>query len=191
MTRSNTLRRFIFIVFVIMLSAFQLGCNSSRPRGVTFTNFSQSWLNVNYFVEGLEQDETSDTIELISVNNIQVPPGETVNYQLTRNSNYRKDGNQLVHIRVLPVTPSWEPVEKEYWMELLTNPPVTIVATGLPDRIEFMTGNGAIALIPSSDFRKKQYDYKMLEELVAKKKAAEAALKLEKMSQSNASEVNK
>lgn len=191
MTRTNSLRRLVFSVVLVVGSAFQFGCESSQSQSVTFTNFSASWLNVNYFVEGVEQDESSDTIELISANTIQVPPGETVSYRLTRNSNYRKDGNQLVHIRVLPVTPSWETVEKEYWMELLTRPPVTIVATGMPDRISFMTGNGAIALIPSSDFRKKQFDHKMLAELVAEKKAAEAASELEKMSQSNASEVNK
>lgn len=190
MTRTNTLRRLAFPVVVIALSAFQLGCNSSRPQGVTFTNFSATWLNVNYFVEGLEQDEFSNSIELISTNTIQIPPGETVNYLLTLNSNYRKSEDQLVHIRVLPVTPSWETVEKEYWMELLTNPPVTIVATGLPGRIEFMTGNGAIALIPGSDFRKKQFDHKMLKDILAGK-ALEEEIELEKTSQSNASEINK
>ncbi len=191
MTRTNSLQRFVFPVLVVVLSALQMGCTSSGPRGVTFTNFSESWLNVNYFVEGLEQDESSETIELVSANTIQVPPGETVNYLLARNSNYRKDGDQLVHIRVLPVTPSWETVEKEYWMELLTHPPVTIVATGMPDRISFMTGNGAIALIPSQDFRRRQFNHKTLEEILAGKKAIEEAAELEKTSQSNASEVNK
>ena len=191
MTRINSLQRFVFPLLVVVLSASQLGCNSSQPRGVTFTNFSESWLNVNYFVEVLEQDELSDTIELVSANTIQVPPGETVNYRLTRNSNYRKDGSQLVHIRVLPVTPSWETVEKEYWMELLTHPPVTIVATGMPDRISFMTGNGAIALIPSQDFRQRQFNHKTLEEILAHEKALENDAELQKSSQSNASEADK
>lgn len=191
MTRRNTLRRIVFSVLVVVLSVFQLGCNSSGSRAITFTNFSSSWLNVNYFVESQEQDELSDSIELISVNTIQVPPGETISYRLTRNSIYRRGRGQLVHIRVLPVTPSWETVEKEYWMELLTLPPVTIVATGMPDRISFMTGNGAIALIPSSDFRQKQFNHKTLEELLVEKKIAADASELRNTSQSNATDVNK
>jgi len=158
---------------------------------VTFSNFSASWLNVNYFVGGMEPDDSSGVTDLVSAHTIQVQPGETVRYRLTRNPKYRKSADQLIHIRVLPVTPSWEPVETEYWMELLTHPPVTIIATGLPDRIEFLTGNGAIALIPSSDFRKRQFSHKMLEDLVAEQETAAAASELEDMSRSDASEPNK
>ena len=178
MTTIRKNRTHLNLLSLLCLSLFQFGCGTSQS--VTFTNVSDSWLNVNYFVASPNARADGETILMVSDDAIQISPGQTVAYPLSRNSNYAKDRSPLVHIRVRPVTPSWEEIGTEYWMELLTHPPVTIVATGSGDRFEFMTGNGALALIPDTQVGDSRYAHKTRDELaeeLAEKHAAELAQK--------------
>lgn len=186
MTMTRMIRNHLMLLGLSCVCLMQIGCGSSRS--ITFTNVSDSWLNVNYFVASPETG--SDSILMISEKAIQVSPGQTATYSLSRNSNYAKDRSSLVHIRVRPVTPSWEEVGTEYWMELLTNPPVTIVAAGTGDRFEFMTGNGALALIPASQLKDSRFAHKTRTEL-AEELAREVAEENLTQAQTNASEANK
>ena len=55
-----------------------------------------------------------------------------------------------MHVSVEPIGPSWQETSKQYWLELMTKPPVNIVATGSGNDLAFDTGRGAIAQIPPS-----------------------------------------
>ena len=64
-----------------------------------------------------------------------------------------------MHVQVQTVTPSWEPPGKEYWLEVVTQAPVTIVATGEGEKLEFDSGAGEVALIPSKQLKKGRFEY--------------------------------
>ena len=125
-----------------------VGCSNSRKSEVSLTNVSDAWFDVTFFVEATTQEGAASHRRLIGDTDLQIRPGETRSYALKRHPAYDERTRPLVHFRVRPVMPSWEESTTEYWMELLTLPPVTIVATGTARRIEFMTGDGALARIP-------------------------------------------
>jgi len=129
------------------------GCSFSNVFGgsskkVAFTNVSDASLNVRFFMENPSSDDKN---AFLSDQKFQIDRGETAEYKLARNPNYDAEKETVVHINVQPVNPSWQSAGREYWLELLTHPPVTIVATGSANALEFTAGTGAIAVIPEKE----------------------------------------
>ncbi len=139
------------------------GCALFRS-GIQFTNVSDSFLNVRFFVgEAGLSDQSS---ELYNDREFQVMPGETAKFSPGRGG-AAPGSRRLVHIQIRPVNPSWEPPAKEYWLEVMTNLPVTIVATGTSQKLAFESGiptegAGAIALIPERELHSGRYDYRLV-----------------------------
>jgi hypothetical protein len=128
------------------------GCSFSRS--IKFTNVSQTWLNVRYYVGEKDVPEPEEMTPLYWKKTQQVKPGDTARYTPPRT---------LVHIQVESVTPSWEPPAREYWLELLTRPPVHIVAAGSADKLDFKTGSGEVAIIPERELSSGRYEYRQQE----------------------------
>jgi hypothetical protein len=61
-------------------------------------------------------------------------------------------------MQVEAVKPSWEDPGRTYWMELMTEGPVKIVASGKGDKLEFETGSGEVAPIPNKQL-KRRFEY--------------------------------
>jgi hypothetical protein len=144
-------------------------------------NASDTWLNVRVFVAGTETttpmtmehpqasrtehpqgSRTPATPEFVTETTMQVKPGGTTTYKLTRNPNYSTKGMSLVHVQVEPVTPTWMPPARQFWLELLTPPPVTIVATGTGEALKFNTGQGAVAVIPEREIEGGRFEHKVV-----------------------------
>ncbi len=138
-------------------SAWLLGCvalgsgltGCTLFRSIQFTNVSDSWLNVRFFVGATDATKEGPN-ELLSKRLFQVPPGESAKFAPTR---------KLVHIQVQSITPTWEPPGKQYWLELLTHPPVHVVATGRSDKLDFKTGSGELAIIPERELAGGRFTY--------------------------------
>ncbi len=132
------------------------GCNLFG--GLKFTNVSDTWLNVRYYVgpdDRADKDQAQpqaaqQTHALYRHKELQVRPGTSVSY---------RPPEDLVHVQVQTVTPTWEPTGKEYWLELLTEAPVHIVAGGQKDKIEFKSFEGEIAMIPERERKAGRYEY--------------------------------
>lgn len=155
------------MVGCLALSGLMTGCFGSNQ--VAFTNVSDSWLNVRFFVANPDAKPTAgdstpgDPSAFIAQGKLQVQPGETAKYKLSRNPNYSGQGDsKIVHIQVEPVTPSWQPSGTEYWLELLTPPPVTIVATGTGPQLIFNSGTGALAQIPEHQIKSGAFDHRVV-----------------------------
>ena len=125
------------------------GCTSSNT--ITFTNVSESWLDVRFYVGKAGQTE------LASRRKFQVQPGQTAKFKVNRSANMR-GFTPLVHMQVQSVTPSWEGPGKQYWMELLTEGPIKIVVRGKDDKLDFETGSGEVARVPNREI-KRRFDY--------------------------------
>ncbi len=134
------------------------GCATSSS--IEITNVSDSWLNVRFFV-GTPGTATKKSHEFIANSKLQIKPGGRARYQLSRNPNYSKETQPLVHIEVKPVSPSWRSTGKVYWLELLTHPPVKIVATGSADKLAFDTDVGMVAIIPEREVKRGRFVHKM------------------------------
>lgn len=130
-----------------MLAGVMGGCGTGNQ--VTFTNVSDSWVNVRFFVEG---DRGSR--KLVSKKKFQIKPGETAEFSVNRKTNGYGE-SALVHLQVQAVTPSWKPDAKRYWMELITEGPVKIVVRGKGEKLDFETGAGEVARIPGRAVKKK------------------------------------
>ncbi len=152
MARRLWIRRLAGLAASVVLAGGLGGCGSSNK--VTFTNVSDSWLNVRFFA-GTARDSNN----LISKRKFQVKPGETVKFAVTRKPN-RRGNSRLVHMQVETVGPSWEPAGRQYWMELLTEGPVKIVVSGEGDKLEFDTGAGEVARVPGKQL-KRRFDYRI------------------------------
>jgi hypothetical protein len=129
-----------------VVTAVLTGCSMSSVR---FTNVSDTWLNVSFFV-GTSEIESKEPEDLFRRKSIQVEPGET--------ARYRPMGD-LVHIRVQPVGPTWVPTGGQAWVELMTLPPIHVVASGRPEKLEFQSFHGEIALIPQREIDAGRYVY--------------------------------
>ena len=135
----------------LVCAAGLTGCSSRSS--VTFTNVSTSWLNVRFFVgTGMNSQE------LVSKRVFQVRPSETTRFKVTRRSS--RGDVALVHMQVQQVTPSWEGPGRQYWMELLTQEPIKIVASGDGGKLEFETGDGEVARIPKRQL-KRRFEYRI------------------------------
>jgi hypothetical protein len=152
MARRLCIRRLAGLAAAVFLAGGLAGCGGSNK--VTFTNVSDSWLNVRFFV-GTAQGSN----ELNNRRRFQVKPGETAKFAVSRGTGGGGTG-RLVHIQVEAVTPSWEPADRQYWMELLTEGPVKIVASGRGEKLEFETGAGEVARIPGKQL-KRRFEYKI------------------------------
>lgn len=53
----------------------------------------------------------------------------------------------------------WEPAGRQYWLEVLTSPPVNVVASGDEGGLNFETGTGAIAQIPQRERKSGRFEY--------------------------------
>ena len=143
------------------------GCFGSNK--VAFTNVSDSWLNVRFYVQdpaNIEYDEYGEpmnTPAFVSAKKIQIEPGETAMYSVSNSSGFHsKTQDLLVHIQIEPVTPSWQPAGYEYWLEMLTPTPVTIVASGTPENIKFNSGQGAVAIIPEHAMEDGRFEHRVV-----------------------------
>ena len=152
MARRLWIRRLVGLAVAALLTGGLGGCVSSNK--VTFTNVSESWVNVRFFV-----GKTHGSTELISKRKFQVRPGETAKFAVSLTASGRSS-DRLVHMQVETVTPSWEEPGRQYWMELLTVGPVKIVASGEGDKLEFETGTGEVARIPNKQL-KRRFDYRV------------------------------
>ncbi len=127
------------------------GCDSASS--VTFTNVSDSWLEVRFFVGKRPGSE-----QLVSQRTFQVRPSETTKFKVHRRAS--RGNTSLVHMQVQQVTPSWEGPGKQHWMELLTQEPIKIVVSGAGDKLAFETGDGEVAEIPKREL-KRRFEYKI------------------------------
>ena len=83
---------------------------------------------------------------------VSVEPGASVTYRPPWN---------LVHIQVEEVSPTWVPTGKQYWLELLTKPPVHIVASGRGEKLEFKSFRGEVAIIPEGEWADGRFEYRV------------------------------
>lgn len=135
--------------------------------GLKFTNVSDTWLNVRYYVGPKDEDGQADaTRVLYRHHEAQVRPGTSVNY---------RPPEDLVHVQVETVTPTWEPTGKEYWLELLTETPIHLVASGQEDKIEFKAFEGEIAMIPERERKKGRFEYLSPTEMQARQQTQRVA----------------
>ena len=139
------------------------GCQSTSLFGgssrLSFHNASETAVNVDVFVrDGMPSSETEG--DFVSVWSTQVARGSSADYKLTHVPSWRADHDTTVHVQVRPVTPSWQVASaSEYWFELLTHPPLSIVATGAADAMSFSSGSGQIAMVPSSTIDSSEYHF--------------------------------
>ncbi len=130
-----------------MLVGVMGGCSTGNK--VTFTNVSDSWVSVRFFVEA---DRGSR--KLVSKKKFQIKPGETAEFSVNRKTNGHGE-SALVHLQVQTITPSWEADSKRYWMELITEGPVKIVVRGAGEKLDFETATGEVARIPRRAVKRK------------------------------------
>jgi hypothetical protein len=124
------------------------GCSRSS---IKFTNVSDSWLNVRFYVGSTDPPAPCPT-DLYRQRALLVEPGAS--------GNYRPPWN-LVHIQVEEVSPTWVPTGKQYWIELLTKPPVHIVASGRGEKLEFKSFRGEVAIIPEGERADGRFEYRV------------------------------
>ena len=55
----------------------------------------------------------------------------------------------IIHVET--VSPTWKPTGQQYWLELLTRPPMHIVAAGVPEKLYFKSFKGEVAIIPKRE----------------------------------------
>jgi hypothetical protein len=147
------------------------GCSRSAQR-VDFVNASDTWINVRVFVADPGHEVNLPMAQaaqpapghnaFVSEARHQVRPGESLVYDLSWNPNFHRQPAPLVHVMVEPVTPSWMPAAKKYWLELLTPPPVTIVTTGEGEELRFNSGGGAVAMIPEDEIMSERFDHQVV-----------------------------
>ena len=98
MPRRPWIRRILGLVASLLLIGVMGGCGTSNQ--VTFTNVSDTWLNVRFFVASAHGSN-----QLVSRKKFQVKPGETAHFTIRRASS--RGEAALVHLQVQPLTPSW------------------------------------------------------------------------------------
>jgi hypothetical protein len=127
---------------------------------VKFSNVSDTALNVSFYVE--EEAAGSQKKTFVGHQTLQVARGKETTYKLSRHQNWNGNRDATVHVCVEPVTPSWTSAAPRYWLELLTHPPVSIVATGSASTLTFNTGTGQIATIPSSEINSGKFEHRIV-----------------------------
>lgn len=125
------------------------GCSLLGYKNIQFTNVSDAWLNVRFYT-GEPKAADTEPSELVSKKVYQIAPGASARFSPPR---------PLVHIQVETVTPTWEPPGTQYWLELMTHPPVHIVASGRSAKLDFQTGSGEVAIIPERERKSGRFTY--------------------------------
>jgi len=138
--------RRVVVVPALAVAAVLTGCQKS---GVRFTNVSDTWLNVSFYV-GASKNQADEPEDLYRSKSLMVEPGETVRF---------KPAGDLVHIQVETATPTWVPTGRQLWLELLTVPPIHVVANGRADKLDIKSFHGEIALIPQRELDAGRYLY--------------------------------
>ncbi len=129
------------------------GCSLLGFESIQFTNVSETWLNVRFY-SGESKTQEGAAAEMVSRHVYQIAPGASARFSPPR---------ELVHIQVETVSPTWEPPGTQYWLELMTHPPVHIVATGKAERLDFQTGSGEVAIIPDRERNSGRFEYVKVE----------------------------
>jgi len=125
---------------------------------VAFSNMTDSWLSVRFYVaEDAENPALAKSF--LGGDAIKVQPGQTGHYSLRSNPNYNNSSMPVIHAEVTKVVASWEEAPTPYWMELLSAPPFTIVATGDSDHISFSSGDAALAMIPNKEIKRGNFKH--------------------------------
>jgi hypothetical protein len=164
------------VLAALVLAGTIGGCASGpaflggTSRKITLNNVSDTALNVSVFVWTDPQmqggdatgEETGESGAFVCDKAFQLARGETGKYNLSRAAIMNAAGNPVVHIKVQPVSPSWQPAAAEYWLELLTDPPVSIVATGPAGALTFNAGEGQIALIPQGELDSGRFEHRIV-----------------------------
>ncbi|MHC4318505.1 MAG: hypothetical protein ACYTE6_06215 [Planctomycetota bacterium] len=127
------------------------GLGGCARSGIKFTNVSDSWLNVWFYVAPTEGPGPCPN-DMYRQRALQVEPGASANY---------RPPWSLVHIQVVEVSPTWVPTGREYWLELLTNPPIHIVANGRGEKLEFKSFRGEVAIIPESEWADGRFEHRI------------------------------
>ncbi|UCD74089.1 MAG: hypothetical protein JSV91_09895 [Phycisphaerales bacterium] len=164
------------VLAALVLAGAVGGCASApaflggTSRKITLNNVSSTALNITFYVwtdpEMMQDADAGEQLDesgaFMSDKTIQLGRGETAKYSVARSAMNRADGGPVVHVKVQPVSPSWERAATEYWLEVLTDPPVSIVATGTADALAFNTGDGEVALIPSKELESGRFDHRVV-----------------------------
>ncbi|MHC5114478.1 MAG: hypothetical protein ACYTGP_08635 [Planctomycetota bacterium] len=138
-------------------------------RKVSFTNVASTPLNVTYYVKSepmamtaegeAAPTESSGDATFMPQKTFQLDRGESTSFSIARRATNGSNGSPTVHLRIEPVSPSWQPTDNPYWLEILTDPPVSIVATGSEGDLTFETGEGAVAEIPQSEIESGRFEH--------------------------------
>ena len=150
MSRGVWMSRVTSVAVGIAVVSGLSGCSRSS---IKFTNVSDSWLNVQFYVGSTEASAPCPS-DLYRQRALQIEPGVSADYRPSWN---------LVHIRVEEVSPTWVPTGQQYWLELLTRPPVHIVANGRGEKLEFKSFWGEIAIIPENERADGRFEYRVVE----------------------------
>ena len=148
MSRGVWMSRVTSVAVGIAVVSGLSGCSRSS---IKFTNVSDSWLNVRFYVGSTDASAPSPR-DLYRQRALQFEPGAS--------DDYRPPWN-LVHIQVEEVSPTWVPTGKQYWLELLTKPPVHIVASGRGEKLEFKSFRGEVAIIPEDERADGRFEYRV------------------------------
>ncbi len=151
--RPQVLNRRLAMALICAVCVITLG-GCAWNKSIRFTNVSSSWVQVRFYVRG-ESNSSRPSTELVERRTVRIEPGGSISYVP-----YRAD---LVHVQVEPVTASWQPSGRQYWLELLREPPVNIVALGNSSKLTFETGPDAVAFIPDREITGGRFKYTLAE----------------------------
>jgi hypothetical protein len=127
------------------------GCALLRP--IRFTNVSEDRLQVRFYV-GEPRGAGRVPARLVSRRAYDLGPGGTVRY---------RPSGDIVHVQVAVLAPGRQDHPADYWLEVLTRPPVHIIATGDGDTLDFSAGSGELALIPRRELSGGRFEYRIAE----------------------------
>ncbi len=151
--RPRTLPRRLAVVLLGVVCVATLG-GCAWDKNIRFTNVSTSWVQVRFYVRDKGTSPQSSA-ELVGRRTVRIAPGGSASYVP-----YRAN---LVHVQVEPVTASWQPSGRQYWLELLREPPVNIVALGSSNKLTFETGPDTVAIIPDREITGGRYHYTIVD----------------------------
>lgn len=146
-------RRWIVAGLAGAMALGLVGCGTS----VTMSNESESWVDVRYYV-GNPPEEAGGAWKFVARGRQQIEPGSSASYDLSENSNFDDEGESVVHALVEPTAASWEEAS-QYWVELLTPAPMTIMLSEGEEGLSFSTEEGVIKIVPEETVASDGYVY--------------------------------
>ncbi len=151
--RPQVLNRRLAMALICAVCVTTLG-GCAWDKSIRFTNVSSSWVQVRFYVRD-KGTSSHSSAELVSRRTVRIEPGGSASYVPYRAG--------LVHVQVEPVTASWQPSGRQYWLELLREPPVNIVALGSSNKLTFETGPDTVAIIPDREITGGRYQYTIVD----------------------------